>query len=223
MPGKQWLAQPACESPNEEAMTSWGWLFRAAMFGLLASACAGGQSGTETEDPSGCYAPSRAVAPNEMTSAGSVEALAASVERAATVPVHVSDAGGSTFDAVLTLTTSVDRHSAFIDERRSDDPAGSRPCSRFLRVRAIVHFDTTDGSFAEVFDGTLEKSGGQAVFFAALPLDEHAGTFDLTSLVQNTRFLRIRTTLGSQPSGQLFFDGGSVAVPPDTVPIANWP
>src|SRR5436190_1161450 len=95
-------------------MTSRGWLSRAGAFGLLASGCVGGQSGTELSPaPSPCEVALRAVQPGDMTAIGTVEALAAEVEQAASVPmrIFVHEGEGPDLDTTLTLVASVARAS----------------------------------------------------------------------------------------------------------------
>lgn len=194
-------------------MTSRGWLFAAWGSGFLASACLGGQSGTEADPAGGCGFPG-----SRPADSAEVDALAAEVESATSVPmkVHTHDAGIS--DTTLTLTISVNRASGRLSERGVDLLGNRTSCGVFLTAGAILHFDAADGSFMDVFEGTIEKGEGQILFTAPLRVDEHRGTLDLTALGKGSgnQFVDINTTLGSMPSGHLFFDGAFGD-------IAQWP
>jgi hypothetical protein len=220
-------------SSNEEAMTSRGRLFWAGASCLLALSCVGGQSGTELAPniPRCNVTQSRSVAAGEVLDIGTVEELAAEVEQAQSVPmrVFVHEGDRSFFDTTLTLTPSVDRTSGYLVEgpgNSSDDPEA---CGSVLTVRAVVHFDADDGSFMDVFDGTIEKEPTSTRFSATLPLKEHRGTVDPTTLAKKnytSPVLEIVTTLGSAPAGRLVLGGSDgdaqQNTSPTSAPIAEW-
>lgn len=212
-------------------MSSRGWLLGAGAFALLASACAGGQSGVELDPGPLCNVMARGtVAPDQVTANGTVELLAAEVEQPTSVPMHVFDhpGGGPGVDTTLTLVASVDRSSGQ-DVQRVSGGGVPDACRTLLTARAVLHFDAADGSYSEVFDGTIEKDGEQAWFSATIPLQEHRGTLDLTALAKNysNPVLNVRTRLGSMPSGELSLEGDANDSDPNTVAgpagLAAWP
>jgi hypothetical protein len=82
----------------------------------------------------------------------------------------------------------------------------------------------------DVFDGRVEKGGGQISFSTTLVLQQHQGTLDLTALANKNYanpVLHLMTTLGSMPSGRLFLDGDALGRDPNiavtSAAIAEWP
>jgi hypothetical protein len=215
-----------------KAMPSRGRLFWAGASCLLASSCAGGQSGTELEPaPPRCnVTQSRPVAAGEVLDIGTVEGLAAEVEHAQSPMRFVGyEGGGSSFGTTLTLSPSVDRASGYFVEGPVNSSYHPEDCGPVLTVHAVVQFEADDGSFMDVFDGTIEKRPTSTSFSAKLPLKEHRGTVDLTTLAKKSYanpVLEIITTLGSAPAGRLVLDGSDGESQQNTSPtsasIAEW-
>jgi hypothetical protein len=114
--------------------------------------------------------------------------------------------------------------------RAGDSTTSGDSCEALLTARAVLHFDAADGSFMDVFDGTIEKGGGQTSYSTSLVLQQHRGTFDLTALASKNYVnpvLHVMTTLGSMPSGRLVLEGDSRDNNPNIVAttafIAEWP
>jgi hypothetical protein len=165
------------------------------------------------------------VDPDEMTNVGTVENLASIVEPAASVPMILFAEVGEAPHTTLTLAATVERTSGQLLVRTPPGTAKDR-CDPLLRVQAVVHFDTADGSFADVFEGTIEGGDGQIRFTGTLPFPQHRGTLDLTTRKKNyvnPRF-DITTTLGPMPSGKLFVNGDDPGpnVVATSSPVAEW-
>jgi hypothetical protein len=98
-----------------------------------------------------------------------------------------------------------------------------------LAIHAALHFDASDGSFSDVFEGTVEKDASRVSLSAQLAADKHRGTYDLTSPARNYQnpVLKVSTTLDSWVSGSLILDEDRMVREPSgdiaTIVLANWP
>jgi len=191
---------------------------------LGATACIGGQSGTEgrPDIPGGCRPISeRPVGLDDVTAAGVARTAFDSLRspQLAALSWYTHDGTSPLIDTTLTLSISGEAEGASYLEF-SDD------CLPLLRVTGgTLRFETADGAFQESFPGVAIHSSDGDQFVGTLPISQFAGSYDVERLASPYRNaeLLLRTSF-SPASGQLSMSGES-AVPGSTAAassIANW-
>jgi hypothetical protein len=198
--------------------------------GLTLAACSG-QSGTEGEETIPCVLLStEAVSADAATPVGTPNEVVAQVAGAKQAPARWwSHAGGQTQnDTELTVEAVVEISSARFLTREAEDPAGDFSCPDLLEMDASLRFETADGTFDEVFVGTLSRSESSIEMRATLPAASLAGSYDDSALVGSYEdpVYTVRTSLDT-PQGHLSLEGTDDDPSDNEVPvsamIAEWP
>jgi hypothetical protein len=199
-----------------------GWL---ALFAFGASACIGGQSGTEGQpDLPACANPfpvAQSAGLDEATPLGTPRVLfdALAAPQVADLRWFSHDASSSFSDTTVSLSVvGTPQTATYV--------ASDSACSaRVLVTGGTLRFQTADGAFNESFPGTASFSAGGPSFAGTLSVGQFTGSYDIAAIASGQRnpLLTLHTNL-SPARGSLSLSGDS---PPGasaaSADIAEWP
>ena len=188
---------------------------------FAASACIGGQSGTEGQPdlPSTCDE-LRPVGRDDATPLGTASAFIESVSSPQAASLRWFRGASSYTDTTLTLTVVVPPQAATYRGSTGSD------CSPVLEIpHSTLLFQTADGAFNEAFTGTVSVSAAGREFECSLPVNgQFSGSYDIAAAaaaLQNPMLL-LQTTLTPATGSMYLTSDSSAGLAGASLTIADW-